>query len=254
MFGSSLTSIRVRGLLVLYSLLGAGAFAVTAEHWSYQDPAALTPGITDDTVLLVVRQTVSRTVVADNARRWRAAFDLEATSNSVNVQVRISLIPSRNVTSREILPRLPAWRAAIESAWSDQFALRVGHDCLLPIRFSVSFAGDDPHYRVIVRDFAPAHDQLHWSLGASPQTIAHEFGHMIGAFDEYPGGGTSLDTRTVDPISIMAGKPTSMTTSPRQLWLIHETLARALPQADLQIVRHAGSSHEALSCSLAPSR
>lgn len=239
-----LTSIRGFLMITLLAILGLSAVDRLPAQLSSEDPAPVTTGSVNQAVLVIPRQTVTRTIVGDNGRRWRSAFDVEATEEGIAIEVRINLIPSGTVTPHEIQQRLVAWQAAIESAWSDQHALRVGTNTLLPIRISVRFTGHDPHHHVIVRDFAPANDQLHWSLEAEPRTVAHEFGHMIGAYDEYVGGGTSLDARTIDPLSIMAARPTSSTTLPRHLWLIEEALMHAQPHNDVQVVRQLSPGNE----------
>lgn len=183
----------------------------------------------------VTRREISRVVVAANARQWRSAFELEATPTSVVVRVRVSLVPSPLVTTADIERRIPAWREAIGSAWDEQFAIRRGTQ-LLPLRVTASFNDRAPHHRVTVLDSTPADDQLHWSLRATPQTIAHEFGHMLGAFDEYLGGGLSPRSHLVDSASLMAARPTSFVTLPRHLWLIRRELMRLWHRTDVHIV------------------
>ncbi|MCF6205065.1 MAG: hypothetical protein L3J59_15585, partial [Methylococcaceae bacterium] len=50
-------------------------------------------------------------------------------------------------------------------------------------------------------------DELNWNLRDTGQIVAHEFGHMLGAFDEYKRGANDPDNPINDKSSIMASNP-----------------------------------------------
>ena len=84
----------------------------------------------------------------------------------------------------------------IEGIWSDKFSLSDSTGSYA-IRFDVQFVGTgNQHYDVNVSNSYGRCDMLNWCTRTDwgpdyqDELAAHEFGHMIGAFDEYAGGAT----------------------------------------------------------------
>lgn len=178
---------------------------------------------------------VNHIISADNKRRWRSAFDVRATQHLVTVTVTVKLIPI-DVRQVKVDKIKHAWRSSIEQVWSKQFALKIGSAPPVPIHVAVNFIGPVFNHRVRVRSTTPVSDQLNWSIRASPQSIAHEFGHMLGAFDEYAGGGLHPTRPILDKQSIMTSRPRTGQARARHFWLIRDTIAQQLGREDVTIV------------------
>ena len=63
------------------------------------------------------------------------------------------------------------------------------------------------HHDVIVRPGTGRSDELNWNVMDSPEIAAHEFGHMIGVFDEYKRGAVASEMTILDNTSIMTSNP-----------------------------------------------
>jgi hypothetical protein len=154
-------------------------------------------------------ETIAASRDGRNGRSWRAAFDLELTPDRVAATLRLRLVPGPGVTR----PRLERWRRsweeAVERRWSGCVALLV-HGAPRPITLDVRFVQVDPHHTVVVKEGDDRGvDQLHWSLWSSEIVVAHEVGHMLGAYDEYPGGGQDPAAPSGRPGSLMSGSPSA---------------------------------------------
>lgn len=79
------------------------------------------------------------------------------------------------------------WESDTERIWTvrDRFEK--------PIVFDVRFVDQNPHHVITVREGPGRGDVLNWYQGwpqgtGSPAPWAHEVGHYLGNYDEYPGG------------------------------------------------------------------
>ncbi len=82
------------------------------------------------------------------------------------------------------------WESDTERIWSsrDRFAK--------PIVFDVRYVEQNPHHMITVKEGPGRGDVENWYAGwphgtGSPAPWAHEVGHMVGNYDEYPGGGVN---------------------------------------------------------------
>ncbi len=82
------------------------------------------------------------------------------------------------------------WESDTERIWStrNRFAQ--------PILFDLRFVGQNAHQAITVREGPGRGDMLNWYSGwpagtGSPAPWAHEVGHYLGNYDEYPGGGVN---------------------------------------------------------------
>lgn len=152
-------------------------------------------------------ETVTGRITAMNGFVWNYAYDIGQRDNKVMIHVAINLIPADGVTRPELDRVRDKWEAGIERIWSDRFMLVTPAGERFPVVMDVTFSGVRFHHDVIVSRSGERTDELNWNLMISPETAAHEFGHMIGAFDEYRGGAVAPDTGNTDRTSIMTGGP-----------------------------------------------
>lgn len=126
---------------------------------------------------------------ADGGYSWFVHYDLSFDGSAFTVTTRINLIgddPGGLAST---------WEQGIEQLWSDKFCLSDGTSAY-GIKVDVQFTDIDADYDVTVYDGYGACDMLNWytDTGWGPsyqdELAAHEFGHMIGMFDEYAGGAT----------------------------------------------------------------
>lgn len=127
------------------------------------------------------------------------AYDIgysRATGYSVTVDLQlIGVTPAPAVTQR--------WESDTERIWStaDRFAK--------PIVLDVRFVEQDPHHVITVKEGPGRGDTSTWYTGwpqgqGSPAPWAHEVGHYLGNYDEYPGGGVNPNgSHQNEPSSLM---------------------------------------------------
>ncbi|MFQ5514855.1 MAG: hypothetical protein ACE5FG_10475 [Myxococcota bacterium] len=191
---------------------------------------------TSEEIVSVPRETVVRRIVAANGRAWRAACDLEISSGALIVRVGIHLVPDGSTRRLQVDLRKAEWERGIEKVWDRAFGLAIAPGVVFPIRVDASFRGPHFHHTVIVRNAPPAIDQLNWSWRSPPPVIAHEFGHMIGVYDEYPKGGTDPLGAVTDPESIMTTRPAGGRAFERHYHLIRAWAAERLGDPAVRIV------------------
>ena len=78
----------------------------------------------------------------------------------------------------------------IESIWNNKFLITdTANNRSFPLAVAVMTAGPAFNQTVTVHPGSARGDALNWHAASfTPQVMAHEFGHMIGLFDEYVGG------------------------------------------------------------------
>jgi serralysin len=141
---------------------------------------------------------------ASNGNRWRAAFDVDLRERRASLLVRVRLIPGAGISAPQLERLGAAWKPAVEQHWSERFALVVA-GVPYSIGLAVNFGALNPHHTAVVRDDGATArvDQLNWSRWSSGAVVAHEVGHMLGAYDEYAGGSQNPDDPMLDPASVM---------------------------------------------------
>jgi hypothetical protein len=156
----------------------------------------------------IATETIKGRITGKNGFVWRCGYDIQVRNGQLLVSVRINPIPTGGVTKPELDRVIPSWKKGIERIWSEKFAIVPTSRKRIPIVINVSFKGPRFHHDVIVRPGGGRTDEMHWNLMDSPATVAHEFGHMLGVFDEYKRGATATRAEIIDKTSIMTSKPT----------------------------------------------
>lgn len=140
-------------------------------------------------------------------RRYGATrqFTVARTTSEVRVIVRIRFVHT-TVSGTTATPTNRTyhisdairndWRRQIEAAWNGRFRA-VSGATRLPIVFVPVFTESNPHYTVGIVDSEGyfREDMTTWWLHSrsSHKQAAHEFGHMLGAADEYGLPGTTAE-------------------------------------------------------------
>ena len=177
----------------------------------------------------IAPETITGRMKAKNGFEWRYGYDIQFRDGQLLVSVRINPIPTGGVTKSDLDRVTPIWEKGIENIWSEKFSLVSPSEERIPIVIDVSFKGPRFHHDVIVRPSGGRSDELHWNLRDTPATVAHEFGHMLGMFDEYKRGATAKKAKIIDKTSIMTSKPTEeLKTFARHyenflLWFVNKT-------------------------------
>ena len=192
----------------------------------------------------ITRETITGRLSAKNRFSWRYSYDIAFRESKVFVQVVIHLIPAGGVTKLELDRVKPVWEKGIEEVWANKFSIATPAGERYPIIIDVSFKGSQYHHDVIVRPGGGRSDELNWNLLDSPAIAAHEFGHMLGVFDEYRRGAIAPQSGIVDATSIMTSNPTAGMTYARHYkgflaWFVNKTKLR-----DVALVPNKGRTRQ----------
>ena len=176
----------------------------------------------------ISRETITGRLSAKNRFSWRYSYDIAFRESKVFVHVAIHLIPACGVSKLELDQVKPAWEKGIEEVWSNKFSIATPAGERYPIMIDVSFKGPRYHHDVIVRPGGGRSDELNWNILDCPAIAAHEFGHMLGVFDEYRRGAIAPQSGIIDTTSIMTSNPTAGMTYARHYkgflaWFVDKT-------------------------------
>ncbi len=152
-------------------------------------------------------ETITGRKITNSGFAWKYGYDMGIQNGDLIVKVSVNLIPAGGVTVRELERVKSSWQEGIERIWSRRFSLETSSGKQYPIIIDVSFRGPRFHHDVIVRPGSGRSDALNWNVQDSPELVSHEFGHMIGIFDEYYKGALEPQDATIDPASIMTSNP-----------------------------------------------
>jgi len=153
-------------------------------------------------------ETVSGHISAANRFNWRDGYDIELRDKQIIIKVAVNLVPGNGVGELELDRIKPGWEKEIENTWSKQFAVQTTTGQHYPIIVDVTFKGIRFHHDVIIRPGGRCcSTELNWNIWDTPKAIAHEFGHMLGNYDEYRQGALDPVKNIIDPTSIMTSNP-----------------------------------------------
>jgi len=169
--------------------------------------------------------------------KWTSAFDIEVTTDEIIVGIGISLLVPKAVNRPLLDDKIVTWKAAIDSTWNKRF-YTYAKQAWVPIKFDIKFTHFNPHHRVIIHPGSWIANQHNWYLDTPAPVVAHEIGHMLGAFDEYNGGALSPQNLIIDNSSIMGGEPATGVAYPRHLHLLTKMLAEHFDDKQIKIVAY----------------
>jgi len=168
--------------------------------------------------------------------KWTSKFDIHITPHHITVKINISLLISNGVNRPGIDEKIDAWNNAINSIWNNRFYTYLENK-KLPIKINVKFTHHQPHHRVVVHPGRWVPNQHNWHMETPSNVIAHEIGHMLGAYDEYRGGALS-PVKLIDTTSIMGSKPIKSVAYPRHLALLEKKLISLSGNKQLKIKQY----------------
>ena len=145
-------------------------------------------------------QTISYTENrTDGGFSWHVGYDLSFLNSVFQVNERIKLVGDNPGSSL-----LAVWENGIETDWNHKVFFSDAFNKWYQVKVDVAFVSSGEHNIVTVHAGDGRDDSSNWytiSTAWGPSKygdiVAHEFGHLIGNFDEYPGGATHNNfTRT----------------------------------------------------------
>lgn len=182
-----------------------------------------------------LNQAVEASLEADNNFAWVSKFSYQLKKELLVVTVRISVLPVEEIRSVRLENVKRQWLKEIDKSWNNRFSLLVSEKLKYPIKFIVKFSPINPDHKVVVRRGRSA-NQHNWTIDMPPAAAAHEFGHMIGAFDEYPSGALVFDSPVIDRSSIMGSRLDGGKPYPRHLSVLLNHIQIQAGDNSIQII------------------
>lgn len=125
---------------------------------------------------------------------WHYSYDIGYFNDTIVVEVKVKLTGDDPGIYKDI------WQEGIHQIWStDRFDV--------PIEFNVTWVEEDPDYTVTVSNEPGGANMLLWRTGMSggldKGMAAHEYGHMIGLYDENAIGAVDPETGLINTGGLM---------------------------------------------------
>lgn len=166
--------------------------------------------------------------------QWTYGFDAVLAESAVNIRVAVNWIAVNGVTPAELARAKEKWMEAIRQTWDGRYAFVTTGGERFPIRITMTDFGPGIHHEVLVRRNGRTTDALDWNLSASPEFAAHEFGHMLGANDEYRGG--AVGEAGVGPVESVMNNRSGSTALPAHFHRIRDWFVRSTGLETVRVV------------------
>lgn len=175
--------------------------------------------------------------MASGHTKWTSAFDIDVTAENIVVAVRISLMVPKALNRTLLEANIAEWKTAIDATWNNRFYIKLDQ-AGLPIKFDIRFTHFRPHHRVVIHPGNWIANQHSWYIDTPAAVVAHEIGHMLGAYDEYKGGALAPQDPRIDSSSIMGGEPSRGVAYPRHLALLQQRLIERFDDSRIKIIAY----------------
>lgn len=184
-----------------------------------------------------IKSTLVEQAMSSGNTKWTSSFNIDITPREIEVKINISLLASEGVNKVQLKEKIISWNEAINDTWNNKFYISIDN-VNTPIRIIVKFTHHRPHHRVVLHQGRWSPNQHNWYLNTPSFVIAHEIGHMMGAYDEYRGGALFPEAPIIDTTSIMGSKPLTGTARPRHLSLLNKQLIELLANDEIKIMKY----------------
>jgi hypothetical protein len=136
-------------------------------------------------------QNVNYHITADGGFAWTVNYDLSFLSSVFLATIRIKLIGDTASASVRT-----TWETGIETIWDNKVFFSDGAQ-LYAVQINADFVSSGQNQTVTVHDSSGRYNLTNWyttpegwGVAYLDEVAAHEFGHMLGNYDEYAGGAT----------------------------------------------------------------
>lgn len=191
----------------------------------YWNPTTINPGATKVVTAFITtflraeeppienipKETISNTIQSADLNGdgrpdyiWNSGYDISFVNQVLRIEVNIQLVgddPGDALRQQ--------WHDGIEGIWSNKYDIVDGL-YTYRIELEVNWVNVNPHHVVTVHRGRGRSNMLNWYTETDwgPQyqdeIAAHEVGHMLGLYDEYPGGALDPNTLFTTTNSLMA--------------------------------------------------
>ncbi len=148
--------------------------------------------------------------VSSSSVSWWSKYDIEFLDQQLHIYTSIYLYSSGGiggVTQAEIDSLAPYWEGGIEGLWNNRYGILHNDTYYYDIIYDVVFEYPSDHYDVQVRpgvsQGVPRTTMTLWDTADTGRVAAHEYGHMIGNYDEYDGGALDPNDPIIDTTGLM---------------------------------------------------